>query len=732
MRPDLIGSNEQAFGTGEDVMAYVIGGIQGKTVAAIGTCAPGSSVVQYLYAPRIHTDLGGKPDLIVGNASNKLGEFSCVYIPLDKLRMFAFVAQQAEMVGVMSYLHELEREVLATTAWQMVDDDPGRYVCALLPNFFIIYFGQNPPTGDITSDDVKLQFTALGTGYDTWCTGAVSAITESRDIAKVRAHLTQVDDDNAWIKHYCDNTWTGTKMTLGENGPCLPITMVDSDVYPMETADIKRECLEQSQPAPAFPSYSTLTIQHPGEVGQEAEAMKGAAKLMLLCLRGKVNIESASVTDVAFAAPAIGMQSVLDSPCSGRAVALSDLFRMTFTLVRDHDAHDIRSREMSMTHVSKAMASHLLLGNLTTNGITHAHNEANAVDPSAFLPQRNLSLVIEQQTKDLNARSELGMDVQDSHKTKVSTGIARIGAVTNMRDITSLCINVCAVISAITSDMAPKPIICAIMTVIYKITLTRDWDEWIVACGTQMPHLHLHIYSFVDRIWALLATGATEFNNTNVVTTKRPVADLNLTHHVKAIRVLKALIDQITLHQSQGTPITVQASITSKYSPFAATYPLFQAQPNPTAARPMETPNRRDAKRPNVTVTPEVVPTKTASPANTKKHKGAEPAGFDKKTMGMFYLLKPEATGGDAFPKDMVDKICLDWSCKGKECIRDPCPFRHPRNVKDMEKDAVIAIARNFAKMKKGWLSEYHFRHERSLPADVLTMMGNAQGPKKQ
>jgi hypothetical protein len=146
----------------------------------------------------------------------------------------------------------------------------------------------------------------------------------------------------------------------------------------------------------------------------------------------------------------------------------------------------------------------------------------------------------------------------------------------------------------------------------------------------------------------------------------------------------------------------------------------------------METPNRRDTKRPIVTVTPEALPTKTASPANTKKPKVDDAAGFDKKTMGMFYLLNPEAAKGDAFPKDMEEKICLGWSCKGKECLRDDCTFKHPRNVRDMKKDTVIAIARNFAKTKKGWLSMYHFRHETSLPADVLAMMGNAQGPAKQ
>ena len=81
----------------------------------------------------------------------------------------------------------------------------------------------------------------------------------------------------------------------------------------------------------------------------------------------------------------------------------------------------------------------------------------------------------------------------------------------------SLCINVCAVLSAITSETASDPILHTIMTTISQLTLNHDWDNWIVACGGQMPHLHLHFCSFNNRIWALLATGETDFRNTNVV-----------------------------------------------------------------------------------------------------------------------------------------------------------------------------------------------------------------------
>ena len=79
---NISGSNDQAFGKGEDVLSHLVGGIRAKTIAAIGTLAPGTSTVQYIFAPKIHHDLGGAPKSIVQNASNKLGEFSCVTVPI--------------------------------------------------------------------------------------------------------------------------------------------------------------------------------------------------------------------------------------------------------------------------------------------------------------------------------------------------------------------------------------------------------------------------------------------------------------------------------------------------------------------------------------------------------------------------------------------------------------------------------------------------------------------------
>ena len=137
------------------------------------------------------------------------------------------------------------------------------------------------------------------------------------------------------------------------------------------------------------------------------------------------------------------------------------------------------------------------------------------------------------------------------------------------------------------------------------------------SCGAQMPNLHFHFYSFINRIWVLLAQGATDFNNTNVVMGNCPINDLNLTHHSKSIQVFKALLDQVSLAQSQGSLILVQASIVTKYCPESVppgrTIPGLTFSNNPTTKS--DQPIRCDTK-PNP-----VTPNSNAPKDRNNQHK---------------------------------------------------------------------------------------------------------------
>ena len=156
---DITGSNDQAFGCVKGVLTYVIGGVKAKTTAAIGTIVPGTTIVQYLFAPKIHHDLGGIPKMITGSASNKIGEFIFVAMPLSSLKVFGCILSKTNADGVLENGRDLTNNLLHNTNWLNLAT---LYVGSFLPNYFIIYFGQKPPNGDITDEDVKLAFANLG------------------------------------------------------------------------------------------------------------------------------------------------------------------------------------------------------------------------------------------------------------------------------------------------------------------------------------------------------------------------------------------------------------------------------------------------------------------------------------------------------------------------------------------------------------------------------------------
>jgi hypothetical protein len=76
---------------------HINGGIGAGTIAALGTVAPGSFNLSYIYAPQVHTNLSGNFMGFVGNASNNIGEFSCVHIHKDSFGFFQIINSKANL-----------------------------------------------------------------------------------------------------------------------------------------------------------------------------------------------------------------------------------------------------------------------------------------------------------------------------------------------------------------------------------------------------------------------------------------------------------------------------------------------------------------------------------------------------------------------------------------------------------------------------------------------------------
>ena len=71
-------------------------------------------------------------------------------------------------------------------------------------------------------------------------------------------------------------------------------------------------------------------------------------------------------------------------------------------------------------------------------------------------------------------------------------------------------------------------------------------------------------------MWVNSARAASEFRSVNVITKKQPIGNIDMSNYIRAVTVVKALVSEITIAQSQGAPIIVPGSIIAKYCPTSA------------------------------------------------------------------------------------------------------------------------------------------------------------------
>ncbi len=158
-RPDIMGAPDQVFQF-NNFLEHLVGGIKANTISAIGAINPGSLCTQYLYAPQIHFNLASEPIAFIGNLSNKMGKFSLIKVDITSIRLFPYIKDKATMEVSLNHGDDLPKESLSKTDWNNFKEPN---VGTLIRNFFITYFGQDLPHGNISDDEIKAKLVRLGT-----------------------------------------------------------------------------------------------------------------------------------------------------------------------------------------------------------------------------------------------------------------------------------------------------------------------------------------------------------------------------------------------------------------------------------------------------------------------------------------------------------------------------------------------------------------------------------------
>ncbi len=150
-RPDITGAPDQVFKL-KIFLDHLIGGIKANTISAIGTINPGSLCTQFLYAPQIHFNLAGNPIAFIGNLSHKMGEFSLIKINVTSICLFPYIKDKATMDANLNHGDDMPADLLSKTDQK---DFKESIIGTLIPNFFITYFGQVLPHGNISDNEIK-------------------------------------------------------------------------------------------------------------------------------------------------------------------------------------------------------------------------------------------------------------------------------------------------------------------------------------------------------------------------------------------------------------------------------------------------------------------------------------------------------------------------------------------------------------------------------------------------
>ena len=87
------------------------------------------------------------------------------------------------------------------------------------------------------------------------------------------------------------------------------------------------------------------------------------------------------------------MDIILSTAHAAWLVAFFDLVGENCTTAKEHDCLNLRSKLVLIAYTLKLFASHILAKNLSVKAAVSLNNEANSIDPSLFLPQKNSCMI---------------------------------------------------------------------------------------------------------------------------------------------------------------------------------------------------------------------------------------------------------------------------------------------------------------------------------------------------
>ena len=431
-RSDVKGDASEVYAFKVAIVKAIVQAIENNFIGAVGTVNH-KTELQWIFNPKVHRALNGKPLCIIGNASNEMGEFSLVRLDLTDVSYFITIKPEANFPKKQDQGEQPEITMIEGTAWE-----GSRTHAADMGNVFLLYMGVEPVYGELSNEDTKELFKALGGGYEDWADAAVHTLQNITDNQVVLNRITADDNDQAKMKKYVMSTWDDSDHSLSSFGPCATFTPVQSSTYPQEAHQLKNfflRALGRSQNAPAPTQQLTASEQD-----AEDKAKRRLAKITIFSMGGTIDWAKKIVTEPSYPVWSAGMDIVLNNSRSSRPIALAERLSTGLKNAREHDRNNVMSKQVRMKLVQRTVANAILEGNLNTFRTVEEDYDGTRLDLGAMFPQPDsvqLNLCRQNQRK---TDSEALNNVPIAKRNKPKHLIDKLGTFNSMDDFSSLCV----------------------------------------------------------------------------------------------------------------------------------------------------------------------------------------------------------------------------------------------------------------------------------------------------
>jgi hypothetical protein len=694
-RHDVNGQPNQTVSLSGTAIDYVSSIIKNDAAAALLTINKKGNVVA-IYAPQLSTDLTGTNVVsIVGNASNKVGEFSLVSMDAKEVTHTVVLLgrEAAEQTGL-QLKDSIPAKVLEDT--DLVGD--GQNYLIAIPTVVPLFFGQEPPSGMITGATTMDQFEMLGSGYAAYQTGMAEAIELVENTSRILNHQTISQD----LQRYVANL--PPSVTAFTSVPYVFIENVSSDLFPDQAAKLRPLFLPDSNHVDGISSSRVLStgaiLRTQEDVDKQTQANDDANKTHLRHCGADIDFEACTITNLTNAIMTSGYSDLSKKTGSARASACQILLSSVFTKSKQGSAFDVRT-QVSIDVFPATFVTMLLTNTWTTTNVMATHPQQNCITVAHFFPQNSSSESVQSTIKNERERANERNAGQQNQREKATLKI--LGDLRSEEDMLKTIVNMLATVRAFVDNeaMEARGRPCVLHTILTSLLawvqkVIGDLPKWRRDTGHDMKHFPFVLFSIVESMMIKFTEFTNDLGNLNHYK-NGSLADLDVSGIVGMLQIFKLarkdIAHKIALTQPHTSVPACAPHSSAQQDPIQhrGLAPAITPTPSPTDTAG-GSPEQRSAKKPRID---------TPSQGRVTARRNL-PRAFDPKTRGWLFPANGK------HPRDIIPSstnICPFFVSRGYAC-EENCGKQHLANIAHVPRDDMISILDTLLATKAGWVNE--------------------------